>query len=320
VSKAIRLDVAILITCSVALLLLAYARSANDAKQRPSVASTYDTGPNGYRALYGILTAAGVPVERFQRELPLLDPSVRTLVITGYEDDPSAKPLDEQDAAWLRDFVTRGGRLVAVDAEFAGPNDVAPGVDTTVRAPSNDAIPLADTALTAGVTRVRGTIGWIFPFREPRLPLLANAMGIAAAYYRVGRGEVIAVTAPALFANAQLRNADNLRFAYNAIGGHGDVAFDEYVHGYSDGTTMWQALPSAVHASVYLVLAVVLIGLIGANVPFAPPRPGNEPGERDSSDYISALAELMRRSRHRPHDDDVVWQATIDYRRRKEHA
>ena len=45
--------------------------------------------------------------------------------------------------------------------------------------------------------------------------------GIVAVCVSLGRGEVIAITAPALFGNAQLRNADNLRFAYNVIAGHG---------------------------------------------------------------------------------------------------
>ncbi|HEY6327218.1 MAG TPA: DUF4350 domain-containing protein, partial [Candidatus Cybelea sp.] len=221
-TKAIRLDVVILVACALVLVLLAYGRSVTESEHRPSVYSTYDTGPNGYRALYEVLTAAGLQVRRFERALPLLDPSVRTLVITGYEEDPSAKPLDERDAAWLRDFVTKGGRLVAIDAEFAGPQDVAPGVGTTLRNGGADAFALVSNAYTAGVSRMRGTIGWIFPFKEPRgVPLLANDQGVVAALYRVGRGEVVAVTAPALFGNAQLRNANNLRFAYNAVAGHG---------------------------------------------------------------------------------------------------
>jgi hypothetical protein len=319
-TKALRLEVVILVACAVVLVLLAYERSVNDGRQRPSVYSTYDTGPKGYRALYEVLSAAGVPVRRFERALPLLDPSVRTLVITGYEEDPSAKPMDEHDAAWLRDFVTKGGRLVAIDAEFAGPQDVAPAVGTTVRNDGRYAIPLADNTFTAGVTRLRGTIGWSFPFQEPRVPLLANDKGVVAAFYRVGRGEVVAVTAPELFGNARLLGADNLRFAYNAVEGHGNVAFDEYVHGYSDSATMWQVLPAPVRAAVWIVIALILIALVGANVPFAPPYLRGGPDERDSSHFIVALAELMRRSRRRPHDDDVLSQATNDYRRRKEHA
>jgi Domain of unknown function (DUF4350) len=321
----IRADAVILVACALALALLAYERSAATSAQRPSVYSTYDTGPNGYRALFEVLHAASVPVVRFGRQLALLDPSVRTLVITGYEEDPSAKPLDARDAAWLRDFVTRGGRLVALDAQFAGPDDIAPGVGTTQRvlrqAQDDSAVPLPHNAFTEGVTRASGTIGWVFPFTEPHgIPLLANRQGIVAVLYRVGRGEVVAVAAPALFGNAQVRNADNLRFAYNAIAGHGDAAFDEYVHGYSDGATTWQVLPAPVRAAIAIVVALLLVALIGANVPFAPPHVQDADDERDSSHYIGALAELMRRSRQRPGDDDVVWQAMIDYRRRKEHA
>jgi Domain of unknown function (DUF4350) len=291
-------------------------------KQRPSVYSTYDSGPNGYRALYEVLRGAGVPVRRYERVLGVLDPSVRTLIVTGYEEDPSAKPLDEHDAALLKQFVENGGRLVAIDAQFAGPQDIAPGVGTTVAAPlRNDAIVLARDQYTAGVARVHGTIQWVFPFKEPRgIPLLATVHGMSAVLYRVGRGDVIAISAPALLGNAQLRNADNLRFAYNAIAGHGDVAFDEYVHGYDDTLSLWGALPNPVRAAVWVVIAIVLLALIGANVPFAPPYLPTPPDERDSSDYITAIAELMRRSRARPPDAVVVHEAVLTFRARKEHA
>ena len=269
-----------------------------------------------------MLRAAGVPARRFERELPTLDSPVRTLVVTGYENDPSAKPLDEHDAAFLRRFVENGGRFVAIDSEFAGPQDVTPRVGTTLQtARRNVAIALARNAYTSGVARVRGPIEWVFPFKEPRgIPLLANDEGIVAVWYRLGRGEVIAVTAPAIFGNAQLRNAGNLRFAYNVIAGHGEAAFDEYVHGYDNGLTAWAALPKAAHAAVWIVLAIVAIALIGANVPFAPPYSSDPPDERDSSHYIAAMAELMRRSRVRPPDDEVVWKASADFQRRKEHA
>jgi hypothetical protein len=321
----LRLDVAILIVGALLLVLLAYERGTV-AQPRPSVYSTYDTGPNGYRALYEVLRAAGVPVRRFERAVATLDPSVRTLIVTGYEDDPSAKPLDAHDTAVLRRFVQNGGRLVVFDSEFAGTQDVTPGVGTSQESSGRDAIVLARNAYTAGVARLRGSIDAIFPFKEPRgIPLLANAHGSVAVWYRYGRGEVIAVTAPALFGNAALRNADNVRFAYNAIAGHGDAAFDEYVHGYDDNLTMWAALPGPVHAAIWIVVALVAIALIGANVPFAPPYLPDPPDERDSSYYIAALAELMRRSRRRPPDDDVVWQTRVtlsgvEGRYGKEHA
>lgn len=317
-----RLEVFILSVCGLLLVLLAYERGTIEQARRPSVYSTYDTRPNGYRALYEVLRAAGVPERRFESELATLDSSVRTLVVTGYENDPSAKPLDEHDAAFLRRFVENGGRFVAIDTEFAGREDVTPGVGTTLQTASRGvAIALARNAYTSGVARVRGPIEWTFPFKELRgVPLLANDRGMVAVLYRLGRGEVIAVTAPAIFGNAQLRNPDNLRFAYNVIAGHGEAAFDEYVHGYDNRLTAWAALPNAVHAAIWIVLAIVAIALIGANVPFAPPYSPDPPDERDSSHYIAAIAELMRRSRVRPPDGDVVSNAIVDFQRRKEHA
>lgn len=318
----LRLDVIALIVIGLLLVLLAYERSAMTERQRPSVYSTYDAGANGYQALYNVLAAAGVHVRRFERVMTLLEPSVKTLVITSYETDPSRKPLDQRDTAELRRFVSSGGRLVAIDFDFAGKLDVAPAVGTTLQTPrGGDALALARNRYTQGAPRLRGTIDWTFSFREPRgVPLFANKNGMVAVWYRYGRGEVIAITAPAIFGNAQLRNADNLRFAYNTVAGHGDVAFDEYVHGYSDNLTMWSVLPSPVHAAVWIIVAMVVIALIGANVPFAPPYVPAGPNERDSSDYITAIAELMRRSRRRPSDPDVIWQTAIDWQRRKEHA
>ncbi|MBV8724007.1 MAG: DUF4350 domain-containing protein [Candidatus Eremiobacteraeota bacterium] len=309
----------ILFIAGIAVIALIALTSGAPPKQPPSVFSSYDTGPNGYRALYEVLRAAGVPVTRFESPLDILAPSVRTLILTGYENDPSAIALDEHDALSLRRFVENGGRLVAIDAEFAGSADVTPGVGTTLRnGGGRDAIALARNAYTLGVRRVTGAIDWIFPFATPRgVPLLASGQGIVALAYRFGRGEVIAVTAPALFGNAHLRSAGNLRFAYNAIAGAGPVAFDEYVHGYSDTPSLWSVLPATVRAAAWVAVAIALLALIGANVPFAPPYRAARDDERDSSDYITAVAELLRRSRKRAAGDDVVRQAALDFRTRK---
>jgi hypothetical protein len=315
-----RLDVAIVAGAALVLILLAYANSTVP-HQVVSVFSTFDTGPNGYRALYEVLRTAGVPVRRFERVVALLDPSIKTLIVTGYENDPSQKPLDQHDASAIKRFVEGGGRFVAIDSDFAGRNDITPGVGTSHPAKGATAIALARNAFTAGVTRVRGPLSSVFPFNSARgVPLLANDRGMVAVSYRFGRGEVVAITAPELFGNRHLRDADNLRFAYNAIANHGVAAFDEYVHGYDDGLTFWGALPQPVRAAFWIVVAIVALALIGANVRSAPPYLPAPRGERDSASYIAAMAELMRLSRRRPSDAAVLHEAVLDYRRRKEHA
>lgn len=313
-------DVAIVAGAALVLVLLAYG-SATTPPRHVSVLSTYDTGPNGYRALYEVLRHAGAPVRRFERVMGVLDPSVKTLIVTGYEADPSLKPLDQHDASAIRRFVEGGGHFVAIDSDFAGRNDITPGIGTTQPATASEAIALARNAYTGGVERVRGPVESVFPFNEMHgVPLLANERGLVAISYRLGRGEIVAITAPALFANRHLRDADNLRFAYNAIANHGTAVFDEYVHGYDDRVTLWAALPQPVRAAVWIVVAIVILALVGANVRAAPAKLVAEPDERDSSAYITSLAELMRRSRRRDPDAAVLRRAIVDFRRRKEHV
>lgn len=293
-----RTDVWILVAGALLVVAIAFARNAAEQRPPPSVFSSYDTGRNGYAAWYDVAQRAGLPVRRFERALGTLDPGVGTLVISGYENDPSAKPLDANDAKFLSSWVNRGGRLVVLDGDFEGKRDVTPAVGSTVKASERDAIALTENRLTAGVTRASAPIDAVFKFSEREgVPLLADKSGVVAIAYAYGKGEVIAVTAPALFGNAYLTNADNATFAYDVLAGHGDVAFDEYVHGYDEGTTLWKALPQPVHVAVYVTIGIVLLALVGANVPWIPAIPLEPPDERDSSGYIDAMAALMRRAR-----------------------
>jgi hypothetical protein len=293
-----RTDLWILIAGAVLLSVIAFARNAAEQKAPVSVFSTYDTGRNGYAAWYGVAQKAGLPVRRFERALGTLDPGVGTLVVGGYENDRSAKPLDANDAKRLEAFVTRGGRFVVLDDDFEGKNDLTPGVGTTVEASQRGAIALFANRFTAGVTRVSGPVDAVFNFSERQgLPLLANRAGVVAIAYAYGKGEVVAITAPALLGNANLAHDDNAAFGYDVLAGHGPIAFDEYVHGYNESETFWSALPQAVHVALYVTIAILVLALVGANIPFVPKVPLEPPDERDSSGYIDAMAALMRRAR-----------------------
>ncbi|MBV8117960.1 MAG: DUF4350 domain-containing protein, partial [Candidatus Eremiobacteraeota bacterium] len=172
--KGRRIDLAVLAAGVLVLVLLASGREAAQRRQpAPSIYSTYDVGPNGYRALYDVLLSAGVPVRRFQRALGLLDSDVRTLIVSTYADDPAPQAIDARDAGHLSAFVRNGGRLVVLDTDFVGPRDITPGVATSVGARERNAIALAHNRFTAGVAQVRGTIDAVFPFALPRgIPLL----------------------------------------------------------------------------------------------------------------------------------------------------
>jgi hypothetical protein len=287
------------------LVTLAVARNAAMTQQKPSIYSSYDSGRNGYRALYDILDRGGVPVRRFERDLGLLDRDVGTLVISTTTPDYSygnpfdVHPLGSDDVVVLRAFVNRGGRLVVLDTDFGGSEDAKLGLPGShgVKG-SSVADSVADVALTAGVTRVRATVESAFPLETRKAtPLLANASGLIAIAYPLGKGEVVAISAPQIFSNWFLAGDDNARFAFNVLAGHGAVAFDERVHGYVEDKSFWSALPPPVHVAVWLVVATVCLGLIGANVRFAPAIPLEPPDERDSSAYLGAMASLLGRAR-----------------------
>jgi hypothetical protein len=294
--RARRLEIAILAAAALILLVLGFERNAAESASPPSVFSTYDRGRNGYGALFTVLRQTGVEVSRFERRLSQLQPEVRTLVIAEDAADPSA--FGKGDATVLRQFVRNGGRLVALSSSFAGNRDAIPGVARSIEASQRMAVPVVVNRFTGGVSRVAAPIDAVFPFTERQgEPLLGNEAGIVAVGYAYGRGEVLAITAPALLGNAYVNDAGNLAFAYNVIAGHGPAAFDEYVHGYDEDAGFWAALPAPVRAAGFIVIALLLLTIAGANVPFAPPVPLEPYAQRDSSAFLYAMADLMRRSK-----------------------
>jgi hypothetical protein len=285
---------------------LAIARQAELAAIKPSYFSTYDTGRNGYRAVFEVLYRKGVTVRRFERPLGLLEPDTGTLVISSSALEASFSSingqqfsfLDASDIVTLRKFVSRGGRLVLLDTDYGGSQDAKLGLpaDHSIGA-KNAADAVAPVAMDAGVRRVEATIGVAFPLTVPKAtPLLSVGSGLVAIAYPMGKGEVVAITAPDLLSNVHIAHADNAQFALDVLAGNGPVAFDERLHGYAEDQSLWSALPQAVHLAIFIVIGIVLLALIGANVRFAPVIAIEPPGDRDSSAYLTSMGSLLRRA------------------------
>ena len=281
---------------------LTLARQAELNKRQPSYFSSYDTGRNGYRALYEMLYREGVPVTRFEHQLGLLDPDVGTIVYSSPALElaygHASSPVDASDIVRLRNFVRAGGRLVLLDNDYGGVQDAKLGLpsDHDVALATGAGV-VADVVYTAGVGRVEAPITQAFAMTNPKAtPLLSAGGGLAAIAYPLGKGEVIAITAPELFGNAHLASADNARFAFDVLAGHGTVAFDERVHGYDEDQSFWSALPTPVRVGIFIVVAVVLLALIGANVRFAPALTVEPARDRDSSAYLTSMGSLLRRA------------------------
>jgi hypothetical protein len=120
--KAHVTEIAIVVCGLAVLIAIAIAQTVSP----PSTYSTYDTGRNGYRALYDVLAREGVPVRRFGRPVAELPAKVRVFAITSTLPETSSgeayASYDRHDISRLRSFAAHGGRIllfVTPDSQFA---------------------------------------------------------------------------------------------------------------------------------------------------------------------------------------------------------
>jgi hypothetical protein len=99
----------------VALLGLLVLLATGSLRETPSTHSSYDTGPNGYRAIFDVLQREGIPVTRLEEPLGLMDSNVRVLVL-------SAPYLDRSDARRLQRFLRGGGQVLAFGRIYGLPS------------------------------------------------------------------------------------------------------------------------------------------------------------------------------------------------------
>jgi hypothetical protein len=247
-----------------AFALLALMAGARDAATRRTYSfySTYDTGPNGYRALYELLGTYNIPTVRFDRELVTLDADVETLVISDYTPDMiagvSEQSIDAHDATFLKRFVQNGGHLIVLMHD------------------------------------VPDALSDAFPPKK-------NELHHAYTHRKLGRGEAVFANSPAPWSNAQIDRGNNAHDAFELLAGRGPVAFDESLHGHEQSRSMWGALPKSVHVAVWIACLMVVLWLVEANIRIVPPTPLEPPDERDSSAYIHSMAQLLQRARAGAH-------------------
>jgi len=96
------IEIVVLLALLGVLVLLA----SSSLGRPPSNHSSYDTGRNGYRAIFDVLAREAIPVTRLEAPLGELDPRVRVLVLT-------APAYDRSDVRRLQIFMRNGGTVLA---------------------------------------------------------------------------------------------------------------------------------------------------------------------------------------------------------------
>jgi len=288
-------DLAIVIAALVLLVVVAFLRESQQSQQI-SVPSTYDTGANGYAALYDLLAHEGVRVQRLELPLGQFSSKSGTLVFAGSRALASAA-ASKATLTFLDRWVRAGGTLAILDDALDAAGRRSLGL------PQSHRIKRQTQALT-GCAFVRGlqgaSISGVFTEAyaracgKDRKTLFSAGSAAAGMAFKRGRGTVVLVAGSSPFDNLHIAQRANARVAFALFGG-GTVIFDERVHGYAAGRTFWQVLPAPMHAAIWLAIAVALLAIAGANLPFAPPYRTDAPEERDSGAYIASLAQMLQR-------------------------
>lgn len=220
--------------------------------------STFRSEPDGARALYLLLSEAGLPVTRQQQDLAIL-PENRNLVLLGTRfhaeegfdkqafdgsDAGVAETNDAEDEEFrqrglnalrapavtkdeqekLLEHVRNGATLVFAPASYRDPKLLKElGVELVRSAASLDVrtlVPAQPTRYTHGVQRVVTKVRAFLSLPPGAVPLLVDDQldQPVAALLPYGQGRIILLGAPELAMNRSLAVADNARFWRSLVG------------------------------------------------------------------------------------------------------
>jgi len=285
------LDIAIA-AGAVILLAALFIMRASLERGQTSVPSTYDTGQHGYAAVYALLARERVTVDRFEEPVTHIGDYRGTLVIAGDYHLLMAAPGKRQRDA-LETWVRGGGTLALLGIVPFWMRD-AVGVPATTRVTSANAASGCGLALRR--LMVAGTFadGFGGGCTGDRAVLLRAGNRAVAVAYRRGRGTVIFSPTTTILDNEHLAQRDNARFAY-AILSRSPVEFEERTYGHAAGSGFWQVLPLPMRVAIIIACTGLLVGIAGANLPFAPPLAAPDGDERDSGEYIASLSRMLQR-------------------------
>lgn len=253
--------------------------------------STYGSGPTGLGVCYDYLDALGMEPARWERFDSL--PQGGTLVAAA----PFYTAPTEEETVLVAEWVRTGGRLVLVGqgaealAERLGVDGLPTGggdEPMTPRLPSAYTRGVEEVAL-GGDRLLVSDPSWVSHYRDLAGQGLVSRLA--------GQGEVVWLASAYPLSNEGIGEADNAALAVLLAGGSGgQVAFDEYHHGYVTGGSMWDLLGSGRRAAVVLVAIAVVAALVAWSTRLAPPIERELAPWARTGAYASSLAELYRRA------------------------
>lgn len=161
-------------------------------------------------------------------------------------------------------------------------------------------VPARLQALDLELTKPDGLLA-LAPESEPsghKLPAEREKPIVLAAKFKLGKGEVVAISDPSIFDNRLLSQADNSVLAVNLLGDpKRPLVWDEFYHGLTVRGNPLFLLTS----SSYALIAALLVTLVGVwvwrqAVFLGPPLQMTPVSRRGLEEYIDAMSHFLRRS------------------------
>lgn len=307
-----------------------------DSESRPN-RSSYNSGATGTLAFYTLLAESGRDIRRWREPAEKLSlarsSQPRTLLIVG----ETRRLLESSEVRRYLAWVAEGGTLILVGRELPdgmaeileaaglrfeqsglplfGAVDPYNESQMTFETPA--ARPTQPTSIVAGINGVQQSrfaaavyltepnfqsaesVEYVPSVRPALVYLTSNGKGILADI-GYGTGKIILLTDPYIISNAGIGLADNAQLATQiALAGSEPVAFDEFHQGFGSGNESFLVYFSGtplpwiiIQASILLLLLFVSIGKRFTR-PLDPP----EPARLAKLEYITAMAELQKRTR-----------------------
>jgi hypothetical protein len=263
----------------------------DDRRAQGPAGSSYAYGPYGTSAYATLLQRSGHDVVRLRDAPRDLDLDPRFTLVLLWPD-----AIASQDAAALRRFLARGGRLVAADLDPGSwLGDVVPDPPTWADEPIGVTRPLAPLPETHGVSVLAPGIEGRFTSAGSAAPAIGDRSALLAVVARVGAGRAVLLADAAPLVNGRLARRDDAAFALALAGAGRPVAFVESVHGYGRASG-WGALPGRFRG------ALALLGIAGAALVLArgrrlgPAQPEGRALAPARTAYAEGLAAVLVRS------------------------
>jgi hypothetical protein len=273
-------------------------QKSNSGQRTRSLPTTYDTGSEGYKAVFLLFEKMGYAAGRFEKDIEMAeDIQDMSLIIVH----PYFKHLDEEYAIKLYRWVRKGNNLIVID-QADSPLWKLLGVTCKISgfSPQKD-IQISDNTGIMSNVKTLGPIGlWRFklPDTDKSFEIhLQDEQGVICASKTVGRGRITIFSSPFTFSNSNIDKNDNVILITNlaASAGNSRIYFDEYLHGYGYGAKNFTFPPAseAVFWQFGVMLFLFYACLLIRFGKFNPLAFGNI---RITTEYIYSLGNLFRKA------------------------